>query len=102
MAKRNIEELREHLFAELADLRNPEKKHDKDRTRAVVEVAQTIINSAKAETEFLSAIGGRHGTGFIPEPAKVPAAPALQAGKPRRRDDELPVDPSSGWMDRAS
>lgn len=98
MAKNNIEGLREHLFAELEDLRNPEKKYDKDRSRAVVEIAQAIIDSAKAETQFLSAIGGRPGTGFIPEPAKVPTPAALPAGKPRKRDDELPTDPSSGWM----
>jgi hypothetical protein len=96
MSGNNIERLREHLFAELEDVRNPDKKYDKDRTRAVVEIAQTLINSVKAETNFFNAVGqGRRASGFIPEPVR-PAAPALPAGAARKQDEDLPAD--AGWM----
>lgn len=94
MAKNSIEGLREHLFAELEDLRNPEKKYDEKRTRAVVEVAQTIINSAKAETNFINAMGKGRGSGFIPE-APRQETPALPAGG-GKKDDAPPLD--AGWM----
>lgn len=99
MPKNNIEGLREHLFAELEDLRNPDKKLDKERTRAVVEIAQTIINSVKAETNYFNAVGPKQGSGFIPSGPGAAKPAALPAGK-ARQDDALPPDPSSGWMDR--
>lgn len=98
MPKNNIEGLRDHLFAELEDLRNPEKKLDKDRTRAVVEVAQTIINSVKAETNFFNAVGGRSGSGFVPEAPRAGVASAPPAAALPKGRDDLPADPSAGWM----
>lgn len=98
MPKNNIEGLRDHLFAELEDLRNPDKKLDKDRTRAVVEIAQTIINSVKAETNFFNAVGGRSGSGFLPEAPRAGVPPAPPARALSKGNDELPADPSSGWM----
>ncbi|MBK8006724.1 MAG: hypothetical protein IPK12_23330 [Gemmatimonadetes bacterium] len=96
MARNRIEDVREHLFAELEDLRNPEKKYDKERTRAVVEVAQTIINSAKAETDFINAIGRGKGSGFIPEAPRVPPTSA-PAALPSGTRGEAPA-PDDGWM----
>lgn len=92
MAGNNIERLREHLFAELEDLRNPDKKHEKERTRAVVEVAQTIINSVKAETNFYNAVGVARSS-FIPEAPREPAGRSLPAA---RKADDPP--PDAGWM----
>ncbi len=60
-----IEDLRDHLFATLAALRDPEKPMDVDRARAIAEVGRTVIDSAKAEIEFLKVTGSRQGTGFI-------------------------------------
>lgn len=40
---------------------------DIDRAKAINEVAQTIINSAKVEIDALRVIGGT-GSGFIPAP----------------------------------
>lgn len=94
MSKNNIEGLREHLFAELENLRDPEKKYDKDRTRAVVEIAQTIINSVKAETNFFNAVKPGHGSGFIPDKPRTPQPAAIGAGK--KSEDDLPRD--AGWM----
>lgn len=81
--KNKIEDLRDHLFAELEDLRDPEKKFDRERTQAVVAVAQTVINSAKVEVDFINAVGATKGSGFIPETPR-PATPltAVPATKP--------------------
>lgn len=98
MAKNNIEGLREHLFAELEDLRNPDKKLDKDRTRAMVEIAQTIINSVKAETNFFNAVGVQRGSGFIPETPRTAVPASTTKPQLRKPDDALPPDPSTGWM----
>jgi hypothetical protein len=38
-----------------------------DRAKMVAELAQVIINSAKAETDHLKALDKTRGTGFIPE-----------------------------------
>jgi hypothetical protein len=59
-----IEDLRAHLFATLEGLRDKDKPMDIDRAKAVADVAQTLINSAKVEVEHLKIVGGT-GTGFI-------------------------------------
>jgi len=66
----NIETLREHLFGALKGLTDSEKPMDIERARAVAEVAQVIINSAKVEVEHLKVAGGK-GTGFINAPGTV-------------------------------
>lgn len=53
----DIAALREHLFATLSSLRDPEKPMEIDRAKAVSEVAQVIINSAKVEVEYAKATG---------------------------------------------
>lgn len=65
--KNKIEDLRNHLFETLEKLKDEESPMDLARARAVSDVAQTIINSAKVEVEFLKATGSRLGSGFIPE-----------------------------------
>lgn len=68
--KNKIEDLRNHLFATIEDLRDTEKPMDIQRAKAIAEVAQTIINSAKVEVDFIEATGATRGTGFIPEDKK--------------------------------
>lgn len=70
--KNKIEDLRDHLFATLEDLRDPEKPMDLDRARAIANVAQTVINSAKAENDFLRITGAAQGSGFIPDAPRGP------------------------------
>ena len=70
--KNKISDLRDHLFATLESLRDEDKPMELDRAKAIAEVSQQIINSAKVECEFLEITGG-FGTGFITE-----AAPALK------------------------
>lgn len=69
----DITTLREHLFATLEALKDKENPMDIDRARAVADTAQVIINTAKAEIDYLRVTGGK-GSGFIPEaPVKLPA-----------------------------
>ena len=74
--KNKIEDLRNHLFATLEDLRDEEKPLDIERAKAIVEVAQVIVDTAKAENTFLQ-ITGNTGSGFIPE---QPMQPRLLKG----------------------
>lgn len=65
MEKRNdIHELRKHLFETLDALKDKGKPMDLERAKAVCEVSQVIINSAKAEVAFLQAVGGK-ATAFL-------------------------------------
>lgn len=75
-----INDVRKALFATLEGLQNSEKPMDIDRAKAVVDVAQAIINSAKVEVDFLRVSGGK-GSGFIPN---LPALPA-QSSTPGTR-----------------
>lgn len=61
-----IEDLRTHLFSTLEALRSQDKPMEVDRAKAIADVAQTIINSAKVEVDHLRVAGGK-GTGFIKE-----------------------------------
>jgi hypothetical protein len=70
-----IDDLRSHLFATLADLRDPAKPMDIERAKAVAQVAGVIVESAKAENEFIK-LTGSHGSGFI-EAAPIPGQPRL-------------------------
>lgn len=63
--KNKVEDLRDHLFATLEALQDKETPMDIDRARAIADVSQTIINSAKVEVDYLKATGKISGTGFI-------------------------------------
>lgn len=73
--KTKIDDLREHLFATLEALRDQEKPMELDRARAISEVAQTIINTAKVEVEFAKATGQDVSSSFLPPPAKAEPTP---------------------------
>lgn len=63
--KNKLTDLRNHLFATIEALLDEENPMDISRAKAVSDVAQTVINSAKVEVDFINAIGGTGGTGFI-------------------------------------
>ena len=65
MSTKNISDLRSALFDTLDALRDPDKPMEIERAKAVVEVAQAIINSAKVEVDFAKATGTRTGSGFL-------------------------------------
>jgi hypothetical protein len=52
-----LEDLREHLFETVKALRDGANPMSIDRAKAISEVAQTVINSAKAEVDYLRAVG---------------------------------------------
>jgi hypothetical protein len=76
MPKNDITEVREHLFSALRGLTDKDAPMEIERAKAVADVAQTIINSAKVEVDFLKISGG-NGSGFIPsDTLTLPATPA--------------------------
>jgi hypothetical protein len=74
--KNKIEDLRNHLFATLEALQDEEKPMEIARAKAIADVAQTIINSAKVEVDFLQATGQKRGSAFLDRETR----PALPAG----------------------
>lgn len=79
--KNKIDDLRNHLFATLEALRDEEKPMELDRARAIADVARVIVDSAKAEVQFLQVTERRDGTGFmaLPEPEQTPEQRRLSA-----------------------
>lgn len=71
--KNKIEDLRNHLFATLEALRDDENPMDIERAKAVASVAQVIVDSAKAENDFIK-LTGSDGSGFIERAPGLPAA----------------------------
>jgi hypothetical protein len=66
---KTVKDLRNELFDTLEKLKNGALELDK--AKAITNVAQTIINSAKVEVDFIKAVGGiATGSGFIPLEAK--------------------------------
>lgn len=63
--KNKIEDLRNHLFETLEKLKDGDM--EVETAKAVSGVAQTIINSAKVEIDYLRLTEQRSGTGFIPD-----------------------------------
>jgi hypothetical protein len=68
----NIETLRDHLFATLAALQDKTAPMDIERAKAVSDIAQTIINSAKVEVEYAKATGAK-GSGFLEKRQELPS-----------------------------
>lgn len=60
-----IEDLRTELFNTLRSLTDKADPMEIERAKAVADIGQTIINSAKVEIDYLRVAGGA-GTGFIP------------------------------------
>jgi hypothetical protein len=64
--KNKIDDLRNHLFATLEALQDEGNPMELDRAKAIAEVSQTIINTAKVEVDFLKATGRQTATDFMP------------------------------------
>ena len=56
MAKNSINDLRDHLFEALEMLKDPENPMDIERARAVADISQAIINTAKVEIDLVKAV----------------------------------------------
>jgi hypothetical protein len=62
MAKK-IEDLREALFETIDGIKSG--KIDVEKAKAITNIAQVIVNSAKAEVDFLKNVNQQGNTGFI-------------------------------------
>jgi len=62
MAKK-IEDLRETLFDTIDGIKSG--KIDVEKAKAITNIAQVIVNSAKAEVDFLKNVNATGNTGFI-------------------------------------
>ena len=65
MAKNKLSDLRDHLFETLEALKDKDSPMDLDRAKVISDVAQTLINTAKVEVQFLEAIGADPGSEFF-------------------------------------
>lgn len=72
MAKNKIDDLRDHLFATLEALQDEEKPMEIERAKAVADIAQVIINSAKTEVDFLKVTGEVAASKFFQPPQLPP------------------------------
>ncbi len=78
-----IQDLRKQLFEALARLDAKAGPEEIARAKATAELAQTIINSAKVEVDFLKVTGGKVGSGFIPlKPAELTTGSTVVAERP--------------------
>jgi hypothetical protein len=64
--KNTMDDLRNHLFATIEALQDTDKPMDIERARAINQTAQTLINAAKVEVEFIEATGLEPSGKFFP------------------------------------
>jgi hypothetical protein len=65
----NIADLRTHLFDALKGLKD--KSMDIETAKAVSDIAQVIVNTAKVEVDYVKASGAK-GSGFLENPPELP------------------------------
>ncbi|WP_313026701.1 hypothetical protein [Pseudomonas lopnurensis] len=63
--KNKIEDLRNHLFATIEALLDEEKPLEIERAKAVAQVSQQLIESAKVEVKFIEVTGATRPSGFL-------------------------------------
>jgi glutamate synthase domain-containing protein 2 len=68
-----IEDLRNTLIDMIKTLNDKDAVVDLDRAKVAAELAQVVVNSAKAEVDFMRVTGGT-GSGFIENTGRNPAA----------------------------
>lgn len=87
----DIRELRKHLFETIEGLKDEKNPMDIDRAKAISQVAQTIIDSARVEVKFAELTGQNAESDFLVEkktqrpngqlPAETPQRKSLSTGK---------------------
>lgn len=72
--KNKIDDLRNHLFTQLERLNDDEEMKDQkkleqeiERAKAIADIGQVLVNSAKVEVDFIRATDMNNGTGFFPD-----------------------------------
>jgi hypothetical protein len=69
-----IAELRKHLFDTIEALKSKDSPMEIERAKTIADVAQTIINSAKVEVDYMR-LRGDKGSDFVPEEKQIPGTP---------------------------
>lgn len=75
--KNKLSDLRNHLFETIERLKDGDKAMPLEKAKAIADVAQVIINSAKVEVDYLKATDQVQGTGFLDREAQPGALPRL-------------------------
>ncbi len=68
--KNTMDDLRLHLFATIEALQDTDAPMDIERAKAINQTAQTLINAAKVEVEFIEATGLEPSGNFFPALAR--------------------------------
>jgi len=83
-----MDDLRNHLFATIEALQDDDQPMQIDRAKAICEVADRLIDTAKVEVKLYDLVGGRPASSFLALPPEeetnVPARPVLPALVPKR------------------
>jgi hypothetical protein len=79
-----MDDLRNHLFATIEALQDDEKPMQIDRAKAICEVADRLIDTAKVEVKLYDLVGGRPASKFLTLPDGEPEIPARPALMPKR------------------
>ena len=82
--KNKMSDLRNHLFETLEALKDTDKPMEIERAKAIANVANSVIESAKVQLKYVELVGGRDGQGgeFFDE-QHLPVVPQL-TGNGRR------------------
>ena len=64
--KNTMDDLRNHLFTTIEALQDPDQPMEVERAKAINQTAQTLINSAKVEVDFIEATGAEATGKFFP------------------------------------
>lgn len=98
MPKNKIEDLRNLLFETMERLLDDDDKMDVDRARAVARVGSTIIESAKAELQFLKQ-AGRGKSSFVELEPIVPVARLVSAPTTAAHTEPIEISPDDRHED---
>jgi len=74
--KNTITDLRNHLFETLESLKDQEAPMEIERAKAISDVAQVVINSAKVQLQFMELVGEGKNASFFG--ARPPALTSSQ------------------------
>lgn len=85
---KEIKDLRNSLFETIDALKNPDKPMEIERAKAIADVARVIVDSAKAEVDFMRVTGRKTGTGFIPVEENPLLARPAGAPPPKLKDEQ--------------
>ena len=84
MSSPHITQVRQSLLDTLADLRDRDNPMDVDRARAVAQVASVLVDTAKAEIDYIKATGADRSDFLEPAPTdpQIPQSSGPSAHNP--------------------